>query len=190
MVLMKNLYLKVVLLLSIFLVQVVLGEKEAQLLITSDKNAGWRAFGVGVLDSTGNTDKEVFSIDIDWKLSTWGVGCMHVMKESVKGKKLKGIRVKVKTANGSQTKVFAAVSTIDDANLVFKKSKAFPVTDRWLLFTFPVSGMIKSKPDVTSRMFTDDDWDMIQIVKFLFTKADSGVMKDKIFIQSPELIFE
>ena len=190
MVFMKNLRFKVILLFSIFLVQVVSGEKQTHLLITTDKNAGWKAFGVGVLDSTGNAEKKAFSIDVDWKRSTWGVGCIHALKKPIKGKRLKGIRVKVKTANGSQAKVFAAVSTKDDANLVFNRTMAFPVTDQWQLFTFPISGMIKSKPDITSRMFADDDWDKIQIVKILFTKAKSGVVKDKIFIKSPELIFD
>ena len=158
-------------------------------LLNPGPKGGWFIFGYGVMDSASEPGNKGFLIDVDWSKSVWGVGSMFNMQEPINGKKLKGIRAKIRTTRGSQTKVFAAVSTKDDANLVFHRTKAFSVTNQWQSFTFPISGMTKSKPDITSRLFTDDDWDKIQVVKILFTKANSGVMKDKIFVQSPELIF-
>ncbi len=151
---------------------------------------GWFVFGYGVMDSASEPGNSGFLIDLDWSKSVWGVGAMFNMNDPVKGKKLKAVRAKIKTLSGSKTKVFAAVATKDDANLVYNKNKAFEVSDDWQVFTFPVSGMIKDKPDITSRLFTDDDWNKIQVVKILFTKATTGVMKDKIFVQDPELVFD
>ena len=165
------------------------GEDSFSLLKPGPKG-GWFIFGYGVMDSASEPGNKGFLIDVDWSKSVWGVGSMFSMEKPVKGKKLKAVRAKVKTMNGSKTKVFAAISTKDDANLVSSSTKAFPLTDQWQLFTFPISGMIKSKPDITSRMFTNDDWNNIQIVKLLFAKANSGKMKDKIFVHSPELVFD
>ena len=175
--------------LALLTVSTSFGEDNISLLNPGPK-AGWFIFGYGVMDSASEPGNQGFLIDVDWSKSVWGVGSMFTMEKPINGKKLKGIRAKVKTMNGSKTKVFAAISTKDDANLVSGRAKAFPVTDQWQLFTFPISGMIKRKPDITSRMFTNDDWNNIQIVKFLFTKANSGVVKDKIFVKSPELVFD
>ncbi len=159
-------------------------------LLKPGAKGGWFVFGYGVMDSASEPGNSGFLIDLDWNKSVWGVGAMFNMDRPIKGKKLKAVRAKIKTLSGSKTEVFAAVATKDDANLVYNKNKAFEISDKWQVFTFPVSGMIKSKPDITSRLFSDSDWSKIQVVKILFTKATSGAMKDKILVQDPELIFD
>ncbi len=162
-----------------------------QLLIGDGAKAGWTIFGQGVLDSSAQPENGEITIDVGWLESVWGIGCLYTTPQPVNGKKLKSIQVSVKTMNGSKTKIFAAIATKDDANLVFEVGKAKDITAEAQTILINVADMIKDKPDVTSRTFSDADWDKVQVIKLLFAKpVGDNTEQDRIIIQNPTLIFQ
>jgi hypothetical protein len=166
-------------------------QTQNQLLIGEGTKAGWTIFGQGVLDSSAQPQSGEVTVDVGWLESVWGIGCFYTTPQPVNGKKLKAIQVSVKTVNGSKTKIFAAVSTMDDANLVLDIGNAKDITAEAQTITINVAELIKDKPDVTSRTFTDADWDKIQVIKLLFAKpVGDNTEQDRIIIQNPTLIFQ
>lgn len=160
-------------------------------LIADGPKGGWQIFGHGVLDSVGDMDAKEVLIDVNWSQSTWGVGGMFVTKKAINAKKLKAIRVEAKTMSGSKPRVFGGISTPDDANMVLGPDNGIEIGSEFREVTLPVAQMKKDKPDVTSRMFTSNDWDKVQVFKILFSKPQSNAPEqDKIVFRNPELIFE
>ena len=160
-------------------------------LIKNEPKAGWKFFGGGLLDHGFNKSKSEIMANIDWSQSTWGVGCMHTLSNPVGENKPTAIRVKIRTEKGSATKVYAGVSTKNDANMAISRSDAISVTDTWQTVTFPISNLVKDMPNKSSMRFMDSDWKKIQTIKLLFTKPETGkALRDDIVIRDPELIFD
>ncbi len=150
---------------------------------------GWQGFGLGFEDSAINVKEKEIKIHVNWERATWGIGTIHSLPLPMNGKNIRAIRIKAKTEKGSQTKIYTGVATKDDASMEIERKKALPLTDQWQNFEFPVSEMVISKPEATSRSFLSADWEKIQIFKVLFAKPEKGqVMRDVILIRNPELI--
>ena len=169
------------------------GSEEAQFLMSKDKKkGGWLVFGNGVLDSSVDSKTKKIIIDLDWGESKWGLGCMYDLGAPLGDKKVQNIRLKVKTKNGSGTRLYAGVATADDANLVHPRPLAFKVTKEWQEILVSISKMIPDMPNANSQVFNNkDDYEKIQSIKILFTKpSESSPKNDRISILNPELIFE
>ncbi len=167
------------------------GNFENILLLNNDLLGGWQIFGYGIMDRSADIESKEILLNVSWSESIWGVGGMYTLPQPVDGHKLYALRARVRTLNGTSTQVYAGVSTADDANLIIPRSDAIEITDEWQVVTFPITDMIKDKPNIDSPTFTMSDWDKIQIVKLLFTKPEDEPATDleDISIQSPELIF-
>ncbi len=160
-------------------------------LLDDTEKGGWQFFGFGILDSGfDNTNNEIV-IDVDWNSSNWGIGGMYDLGQPIDGRKIKEIRIKVKTDKGTETKIFGGFSTPDDANISIDSNMAFEIIDQWQIISLPVSHMRPTKPSKDSPNFSDDDWSKIQITKILFLKPKSpSNVQGKIYIKDPELILK
>jgi hypothetical protein len=161
-----------------------------QILMThGHAKGGWQGFGLGFEDSAINVKEKEIKIHVNWERATWGIGMFHTLPQPINGKNIRAVRIKAKTEKGSQTKIYTGVATKDDASMEILRKKALPLTDQWQNFEFPISEMVISKPEATSRSFAESDWEKIQIFKLLLAKPEQGqVMRDVIMIRSPELI--
>jgi len=150
---------------------------------------GWRGFGVGYDDSTVNLRKNEIQIIANWKRATWGVGMMFSLDQPIDGKGIKAIRAKVKSSNGSPITIFAGLSTKNDANIEVPRNKALEITNKWQIFEFPVREMVPLKPSHDAPLFSDSDWQKIQLIKLIITKpATTTISEDVIFVRNPEFV--
>ncbi len=155
-----------------------------------DNKGGWRGFGNALADSSADTQSNEFMLDINWSNATWGVGALFELEAPINGKKVKAIRVEIKTVEGSQTRVFAGLATAQEANIAQNSRLALKVKEEWKTMEFPISEMRPDKPEKTSPDFTDADWQKIKLVKLVFLKpAEMTIATDIIRIRNPELIF-
>lgn len=162
---------------------------EISLFKPGHQKGGWQGFGVGFDDSSANVKNNEIQIHVDWSRATWGIGVMYKLPESMNGKKIKALRVKIKSMKGSLTSVFAGVAAKDDVSIEMEKKKAFNLSDQWQIFEFPFSEMKVSKPGSNSKIFAESDWGNIQKVKFLFTKpSEVDVNKDVLLVRKPEFV--
>ncbi len=157
--------------------------------IEMDLAGNWKMFGNGLLDSNTDYVRNEIELDVGWPASTWGIGVMFTTESVADIGPNSAINIEIRSERGSQTRVYAGVSTLDDANLELDRRKAKPVTQAWQKFTFPVSEMVGAKPERTSRTFQETDLMRIQSYKLLFTKPDGGIKYDKIRIRNPKISF-
>ena len=97
------------------------------------------------------------------------------------------IEAEIKTEMGTNTLVYAGVSTIDDANLELRRFGAEALANRWQTFSFPISEMVGAQPQASSRKFITADQKRIRIIKFLFTKPTTGGESERITIRNPRI---
>ncbi len=182
--------LAIIIFLSAFFPGVSNADDVTELFNIDSPNAGWVIFGEGVRGTVAYERNNEVLFDIDWSEATWGAGAQFTLTNVLAGHELAEIRLKAKTTAGSGPGIFAGLATADDANVEYRREHANTVTQGWQEFVFPVSRFTKSKPDVDSRDFTDDDWNQIKIVKILFSKPESPDQNfDTIQISDPVLAF-
>ncbi len=158
-------------------------------LISNEDKCGWLIFGYGVMDSVTHCDDREINMDVNWEHATWGVGGMFTFEQPLNGKSIRFVQAEIKSANGFETKVYAGLSTKDDANIIGDQRKALTVSNKWEMYNFPITQMYGERPDITSRDFNENDWGNIQIVKILFTKPEHTANgNDKILIRNPKLV--
>ncbi len=169
----------------------VFGDDNVIPLLDPNSHVDWRAFGSGVRDSLLDISAQKIEIDVSWPQSTWGVGGMIKLPQAINGRSIKAIRLECRTENVSKTKLYLNAATHDDANITSGRERAMAVTQSWQTFEFLLAKMTGDKPDITSRDFTPDRWQQIQVFKFLFTKpvAESSRV-DRIIIRNPHLIYD
>ncbi len=166
-----------------------IAEKAPHMLMTDGPKGGWLIFGQGVLDSSVDAEEKAIQIDVNWTAASWGIGGLVTLAKPINGKMVKEIRLVAKTAKGSKTAIFAGVATTEKANLAYPASRAITLSDQWQEIAIPIRKMVPDRPDADSKMFVEEDWEKIQIIKLLFTKPESEtVSDDRIMIQNPVLI--
>ena len=160
------------------------------LIRTGAAHGGWTGFGTGFQDIAFDVDDQELVVHCDWDSATWGLAIMFSLDKQINGRKIKAIRAKVKTMNGSKTHFYTGMSTVDDATIELSRHKALELTDTWRIYELPVIEMESLQPEEGARIFDDGDWDRIRIVKLLFTKPKgTDIPKDVIVIRNPEIVF-
>lgn len=178
----QGLFLPKCLKISVILLLICAAFEDDPGLSASTESVGWQAFGFGVLGSTVSEDQQQIGIHVDWKRADWGVGCQITMDSDVNIKEASEIRFRTWTDNGSETKVYLEVKTIDNTQLVYPVNQAKPVSAESQEFRIPLAEMVHSKQNPTELA-------SISKIKILFTKPeDSGSYLDIIHVSNPELI--
>ncbi len=159
------------------------------LLDRTDPRGGWKGFGMGFDDAGVNLKENEIVLHATWSNSTWGVGMKFDLRDTLDGRTVRAVRFRVRTENGSRSRVYAGLSTVDGASVEISRKRALEIGKSWQIVDFPVSEMVYEEPDLNSRMFTDGDWKNIKSVKLLFTKPDrQSANQEKIIIRRPELV--
>ncbi len=148
----------------------------------------WKTFGTGVLGSEVDSDNNILAVEVSWYDSQWGVGVMVTSGEPLKSNEPLEFKFDIRGNQGSGTRVYAGVSTLDDANLELRLHDSKKVTSEWTTFSFNVSNMVKSFPQMTSRHFSNDDMKRIQILKLLFTNPLNENYSEKLEIRNPRIV--
>ncbi len=160
-------------------------------LIRDVARGGWQCFGYGALDNGANPSRNEARIQADWGRATWGIGMRYQLAEPVDGRTVSSVRVDVRSQRGVGTRIHAAVATAFDATLELNRTNAVPVTESWQTVEFQVGDMHKTRPEKISPEFHAEDMARIQVVKFLLSKPDDGVLgTDTIYFRNPQLIFD
>jgi len=127
-------------------------------LVEDDRpKGGWFFFGNGLLDSGYRPESGELMMDVGWGYATWRVGGLFKLPAPINATQIDSFRVDVKTVNGSETRGYAAVSTIDDANMAIPRTKALTISTKWQTVTFRFAEMKPDKPERNSRDFTEGD---------------------------------
>ncbi len=152
---------------------------------------GWRGIGTGYADGTADMDLKEIQIDVIWSNATWGVGLLYALKPSINGKKVKAIKVEIRTVEGSMTKVIGGLASENNAHIAQNARLAEKITNTWRTVTFPVAEMRPDKPEKNSPKFGSKDWTSVNLVKLIFMKPESGeIDSDIIRVRNPELVME
>ncbi len=149
----------------------------------------WKTFGTGILSSNVNPENTKLAIEVSWYDSQWGVGVMVTFNEPLNVEGNLEFRVDIKGEHGSGTRVYAGISTLDDANLESGLHDSKLVNREWTSFRFNISNMVKSFPQLDSRHFTEDDVKRIQILKLLFTNPLNENYSETVEIRNLGVIY-
>lgn len=151
---------------------------------------GWSGFGSGFQDMSAQMDAREVQIQVNWAMAGWGLGIRYTLPELVGERKIKALRAKIRTANGSKTKVYIGLSTDDDATIELDAVKALEVSDEWQIFEIPVFDMKVVQTEANTRSFSDLDMARVRTVKFLFRPPmDKQIEVDTIHLRNAEILF-
>ena len=164
--------------------------KCGELLFKSDhQKGGWRGFGTGFSDSAVNLRLAEIQIEANWQTAAWGLGIMFILDPPCDGQKIKAIRAKIKSTNGSGTGLYIGLENQNGVRFELDRKKTLKITDSWQFFEFPIRRLETLQHGPNAQVNQENSLQNITIVKFLFAKpADKSIPKDVIFVRKPEII--
>ena len=149
----------------------------------TSRDLTWRIFGNGFFGGSAVKRKNEISIDANWEKASWGLGVSYILKSFDSNRELDSIRLQIKNIFGSNTKVYAGLSTKIEGNKVQNPKKAVDITNQWRTFEFSTASM--RYPDTLAPLIEPDAPVNAKKVNIYFTKpqtveltADTIVIRD------------